>query len=220
MTPLGDPFPLPSHRARLAQYLSNVRFSSATVAGRIIEERHPIRRASNPVRPALVLWACEARGGDVADAVPVGAAFDLFDRFLLLHEELTRDSATVARWGLGQSLNAGDALYALAFQSLAADVVDPARRLEAARLVGEAVLDAIACDNDYAARAAVLTGAALQSGAIIGGASDRVARAFLEAGRLLAAEPVAAAAPVRRYADAQAMSALENVISYLAQRVA
>lgn len=220
MPPLGDPFPLPNHRARLAQYLSNVRFSSATVAGRIIEDRHPLRNGSNPVRPALVLWACEARSGDFADAVPVGAAFDLFDRFLLLHEELTRDSATVARWGLGQSLNAGDALYALAFRSLAADVVDAARRLEAARLAGEAVLEAIACDRDDTARAAVLTGAALRCGAIIGGASDRVARAFLEAGRLLAAKPLAAAAPIRRYADAQAMDQLEHVASYLAQRVA
>jgi geranylgeranyl pyrophosphate synthase len=121
---------------------------------------------------------------------------------------------------LGQSLNAGDALYALAFRSLAADVVNPARRLEAARLVGEAVLEAIACENDDAARAAVLTGAALQCGAVIGGASDRVAHAFLQAGRLLVAEPLAAAAPIRRYADAQALSALQNVMSYLAQRVA
>jgi geranylgeranyl diphosphate synthase type I len=219
MSAPGDSFPLTNHRARLAQYLSNVTFSPATVAGRIIEER-PVHHLRNPVRPALVLWACEARDGDPADAVPVAAAFDLFDRFLLLHEELTRDCPTVARWGLGQSLNAGDALYALAFRSLAADVVNPARRLHAARLVGEAVLEAIACDSDDAQRAAVLTGGALQCGAVIGGASDRAAHAFLEAGRLLASDPYAALTPIRRYATAGALSELESVVAYLAQRVA
>jgi geranylgeranyl pyrophosphate synthase len=220
MTALRDAFPLNNHRARLAQYLSKATFSPATVAGRIMNERRLLDHPGNPIRPALVLWACEARNGDLADAVPVGAAFDLFDRFLLLHEELTRDSPAVARWGLGQSLNAGDALYALAFRSLAADVVDAPRRLEAARLVGEAVLEAIARDHDDSGRAAVLNGAALQCGAVIGGASDRVARAFLEAGRLLAVDPLAAAAPIRRHATPQALSELENAAAYLAERVA
>lgn len=220
MTALRDSLPLTNHRARLAQYLSNMTFSPDTVAGRIMKERRPLSPTGDPVRPALVLWACEARNGDLADAVPVGAAFDLFDRFLLLHEELTRDSPTAERWGLGQSLNAGDALYALAFRSLAADVVNPARRLEAARLVGEAVLEAIARDDDDAGRAAGLTGAALQCGAVIGGASDRAAAAFLEAGRLLATDPPAALTPIRRYAAAPALSQLESVVAYLAERVA
>jgi len=219
MAALGDPLPLTNHRARLAQYLSNVSFSSATVAGRIIEER-PHRHMRDPLRPALVLWASEARNGDLSDAVPVAAAFDLFGRFLLLHEQLTRESPTVERWGLGQSLNAGDALYALAFRSLAADVVDPSRRLEAARLVGEAVLEAIACDNDDTARAAVLTGAALQSGAVIAGAPARVARAFLEAGKALATDPAAAVAPLRRHAAPDALLEFESVVEYLAQRIA
>lgn len=219
MTALGDPLPLTNHRACLAQYLSKVSFTTATVAGRIIEERS-IRQIRDPLRPALVLWACEARNGDLRDAVPVAAAFDLFDRFLLLHEQLTRESPVVERWGLGQSLNAGDALYALAFRSLAAGVVNPPRRLEAARLVGEAVLEAIACDNDDAARAAALTGAALQAGAVIGGASDRVARAFLEAGRALATDPEAALAPLRRHSAPDALAEFESVVEYLARRVA
>jgi hypothetical protein len=196
-----------------------VSFSSATVAGRIIEER-PVRHVRDPLRSALVLWACEAQNGDLDDAVPVAAAFDLFDRFLLLHEQLTRDSPAVERWGLGQSLNAGDALYALAFRSLAADVINPARRLDAARLVGEAVLEAIARDDDETARAATLTGAALQSGAVIAGAPERAAGAFLEAGRLLAADPLAAPAPIRRYATFDALQEFDGVVAYLAERVA
>jgi len=123
----------------------------------------------------------------MADAVPVAAAFDLFDRFLLLHEELADDAApAIARWGLGQSLNAGDALYALAFRTLCAAVVDPRRRVKTARLVAEAVLDAIA-ERDPVAREGVLTAAALAAGAAIAGLSEDAARAFEQAGRALAA---------------------------------
>ena len=108
-------------------------FHSTAVAG----QNH--RRSAWPARtvPATrcgrrsVLWACAAQTRDLADALPVAAAFDLFDRFMLLHDELADESAaTVARWGLGQSLNAGDALYALAFRTLASDVQHPQRRLQ------------------------------------------------------------------------------------------
>ena len=96
-------------------------FRDGSVAARIIAERLPGDSAGDPLRPGLVLWACAARSGDVDDALPVAAAFYLFDRFLVLHAELGSDtSSSVAQWGLGQSLNAGDALYALAFRALAA----------------------------------------------------------------------------------------------------
>jgi hypothetical protein len=47
-----------------------------------------------------------------------------------------------------------------------------------------------------------------------------VARAFLAAGRLLAADPPAAVIPIRRYAGADALSELDGVVAYLAERVA
>jgi len=133
-----------------------------------------------------LLWACAANGGDTGEALPVAAAFDLFDRFMLLHDELADVSAEpITRWGLGQSLNAGDALYALAFRMLASDVGNPERRLEAARIAGEAVLEAIEGRETTMEGRCALTGAALQAGAIIGGACGDVALAFASAGRAL-----------------------------------
>ena len=237
MTALRDPIPLGNHRACIARYLREIvssTGSAGSVAARIIEERLDERYAGDAVRPSLVLWACTAGNGNVADALPVAAAFDLFDRFLLLHDELADESAiaTVARWGLGQSLNAGDALYALAFRSLASDVSEPSGRLRTARLVGQAVLEAIAKSGDNIARGAVLTAAALEAGAVIAGSPDSVARAYAEAGRLLSEAAVCsdpslaqrasrrAVAALRRHALPDDVAAFEEVACYVARQAA
>ena len=217
-----EPLPLSDYRASLAEYLRGIVFPATSVAARIIEERLPARYARDPLRPCLVIWACAAGNGEIADALPVAAAFDLFDRFLLLHDELSAEPAPlVARWGLGQSLNAGDALYALAFRTLASDVGDPKRRVLAARLVGEAVLRAIETDNDDIARNATLTGAAIEAGAIIAGASDAVSSGFARAGRLLATSPPAAVAELRSCGVSQNdLATFKEIARYVARRAA
>jgi hypothetical protein len=233
MIGLSTEIPLSDHRARVARYLRGIDFSFVSVAGRIIEERLPLQYVRDAVRPGLVLWACAANKGDLADAVPVAAAFDLFDRFRLLHDELMMGSAAAqARWGLGQSLNAGDALCAIAFHTLASDVRNPGRRLEAARLAGEAVLIAIERRDDDGFGDAALTGAAMQAGAVIGGASERVVQSFARAGRLLAAAQFAheaglarrysrqAFATISRYASGSSVAEFEEVVRYVAQRAA
>jgi hypothetical protein len=233
MTSLHGTVPLSGHRARVAEYLRGIAFSPDCVAGRIIAERLPMQHTRRPLRPSLVLWACGAARGDVTDAVPVAAAFDLFDRFMVLHDELAQSSgSTVARWGLGQSLNAGDALYAMAFRALASDVVNPSRRLKAARLVGQAVLDAIEQPMGDTSAYSGLTGAAMHAGAVIGGTSERAARSFARAGRLVgdaAQTPDAAraqrcaheaVAAVTRYAQLHDLHEFEEVTRYIAQRAA
>lgn len=210
----SQPLPLGENRARVLEYLRGIALPLRSVAWTIIEETQPSEAQRSLVRPSLVLWACAACGGDTRDALPVAAAFDLFDRFMLLHDELVdaptaqapaESASPVARWGLGQSLNAGDALYALALRALAQDVGDADRRLHAASLVTRAVLEAIegrtndiersargsGDDGIFARvrsmrrRSATLTGAALEAGALIAGASADVRRAFNRAGRLL-----------------------------------
>jgi geranylgeranyl pyrophosphate synthase len=238
MALLSEAMPLNVHRARVAEYLRGIASSFSSVAGRIIQERLPAQYAGDPVRPSLVLWACAACGGDRRDALPVAAALDLFDRFMVLHDELVEDSvATVARWGLGQSLNAGDALYALAFRTLAADVSNAARRLAIAKLVAQAVLEAIEARNDDVGRSAamrrnvVLTGAALRAGAMIAGASEQVAYAFARAGCLLGMAAIAddaalahrtarkAVAAIRRCSPTVTdINAFEEVARYVARR--
>jgi geranylgeranyl pyrophosphate synthase len=234
MTLLPHALPLSDHRARVEQYLQGIEFSFSAVAGQIIEERLSLSCARDPVRPCLVLWACAAaNGSEVGDALPVAAAFDLFDRFMLLHEELAEESAPmVTRWGLGQSLNAGDAFYAVAFRTLASDVHRADRRLQAARLVGQAVLEAIERPGGDIRANGVLTAAALQAGAIVAGASESVTRSFGRAGRLLgvaaATEDCAlaqrlgrqAVAALTRHARRADLQALEEVTLYFAQRAA
>jgi geranylgeranyl pyrophosphate synthase len=225
--------PLRDHRARLQQYLGGIVFSFTSVAGRIIEERLPARSTRDAVRPSLVLWACGANGGDLADALPVAAAFELFDRFMLLHDELADESAaTVARWGLGQSLNAGDAFYALAFRSLASDVSDAGRRIEAAKLVGQAILGAIERSDGEEQRSAGLTAAALHAGALVAGAPERVTRVYARAGRLLGMAALAedaglahriaeeAVATLRSRTNGRDLEAFEEVALYVARRTA
>jgi hypothetical protein len=221
MTALRNPFPLANHRARLVRYLRGIVFPGRSVAGRIIEERRPPHDARDPVSATLVLWACEAGGGNLADALPVAAAFELFDRFLLLHGELASESAaTLARWGLGQSLNAGDALYALAFRSLASDVSNSDRRLETAKLVGHAVLAAIEESNDGIVRSGGLTSAALAAGALIAGSPEQIVRTFAQAGRLLVVAPMEAVAAMRDSVSREALTAFEEVARYIARRAA
>jgi len=215
-----DPIPLSDHRASLQKYLREIAPPGDSVARRIIEERLPAKYTQDPVRPALVLWACAAVDGNVADALPVAAAFELFDRFLLLHDELTEASPTVARWGLGQSLNAGDALYAMAFRTLASDALDAPRRLAAARLVAQAILEALAGAKDDEARSAVLTSAALGAGAMLGGAPQHAVRKFFEAGRLLRSDPPAAVASLRSCTSRPHLDAFEEVARYVARRAA
>jgi hypothetical protein len=218
MTELRDPVPLGQHRARVAQYLRGIAFPPGSVAASIIDERRPGRDDRDALRPSLVLWSCDAGFGNLADALPVSASFDLFDRFLILHDELAGDCApSVLRWGLGQSLNAGDALYALAFRSLAHDASEPERRLRTARLVAEAVLDAIE-ERDEVVRNAVLTRAALGAGAVIAGAQEPAVEAYAHAGWLLETDPPAAASALRAFAPPNALADFEEVARYVARR--
>lgn len=254
MPQTSAPLPLGEHRASVLEYLRGIALPQRSVAATIIEERRPPVERRLLLRPVLVLWAAQASGAAERDALPVAAAFDLFDRFMLLHDELvdapakSRPESPVARWGLGQSLNAGDALYALALRALAQDVADhPGRRLQAAGLVTRAVLEAVqgrASDTQAGTsardggllgrvrslrrRSAALTAAALEAGAVIGGARPAVCRELRRAGGLL---DIATAAGDRALAsrvgsravasvarsdfDAASLAAFEEVVRYV-----
>lgn len=210
MPQTSAPLPLGEHRARVLEYLRTIALPQRSVAAAIIVERRPPVEERLLLRPVLVLWAATACGAGARDATPVAAAFDLFDRFMSLHDELvdppapSRAESPVARWGLGQSLNAGDALYAMALRALAQDVLEAQRRLRVAGLVTRAVLEAIegrTSDTRAGAaarnggllgrvrslrrRSAALTAAALEAGAAIADASPAVCREFRRAGGLL-----------------------------------
>jgi geranylgeranyl diphosphate synthase type II len=85
-------------------------------------------RGGKRSRPAMVLLACEALGGDTALALRTAAAFEMFQSFALLHDDIEDDSdfrrgkpCIHKLHGVSLSINIGDALYAKVFEVLAAN---------------------------------------------------------------------------------------------------
>ncbi len=81
--------------------------------------------AGKRLRPIFCLLTCAEVGGEVTNAVPAAAALELLHNFSLIHDdiedgdEMRRGRATVwAQWGVPQAINAGDGLFALAFESI------------------------------------------------------------------------------------------------------
>jgi geranylgeranyl diphosphate synthase type I len=166
--------------------------------------------AGKLVRPSLCLWACEACGGNVQDAMGAATAVEWVHNFTLVHDDIQdgdRDRhgrPTVwAVWGVAQAINAGDALHALAFRVLARGRADPDRTLRAVRALSSATLEVVegqcldlALEGRVGvplrgylrmvrAKTGALLGAALEMGALAGGASEPVVRWFRRAGYLL-----------------------------------
>lgn len=77
------------------------------------------------IRPLLVLLCCASVGVEWRIALPAAAAVELVHNFSLVHDDiqdqspLRRSRRTLwKRWGVAQAINAGDALFALAFIAL------------------------------------------------------------------------------------------------------
>jgi geranylgeranyl pyrophosphate synthase len=85
-------------------------------------------RGGKRSRPALVLLSCAALGGDVHKALRTAAAFEMFQSFALLHDDIEDDSemrrgkpCSHRLHGVPLSINVGDALYAKVFEVLEAN---------------------------------------------------------------------------------------------------
>ncbi len=71
------------------------------------------------VRPGIAILSCVAAGGRPESAAPLAAAVELLHNFTLIHDDIQDESPsrrhrpTVWKlWGIGQAINAGDALFA------------------------------------------------------------------------------------------------------------
>jgi hypothetical protein len=166
--------PLADYRARVQAHLQAMPLPFDSLAGTIIA--HHLEAQTDLMPSALVVWACAACGGDAGHAVPAAAAIELFHRSARLRDE----PASIQQWGIGQSLNAGDALNALAYRMLVAGIAAEQRRLDASVIVVNALIATLAGD------AAAMMGAGLEAGARLGGAAPERAAIFQAAGRLLA----------------------------------
>lgn len=165
------------------------------------------------LRPLFCALVCEAVCGDWRRALHAAAAIELTHNFSLVHDDIEdgdrerRGRATLwARWGVAQAINAGDAVWVFAWQALAraaADGVDAEQvlccldRLAAAcrEMIEGQYLDLALEGTDNPSMEAylraingktgALLGAALEMGAICGGATAKLADRYGRAGRAL-----------------------------------
>jgi geranylgeranyl diphosphate synthase type I len=142
--------------------------------------------------------------------LPAAAAIEWFHNFTLVHDDIqdgdrTRHNRETvwSLWGVPQAINAGDAMQALAFRSIAKDGANHRGALGAIAVISEAGLEVIegqcldlelegradatlrAYLRMVAAKTAALLGASLQAGALMGGADEAREMQFRRAGRLL-----------------------------------
>jgi geranylgeranyl diphosphate synthase type I len=162
------------------------------------------------LRPYLALLACQAVGGQVEQALPLAAGIQLVHDFTLIHDDIQdvspmrRGRATVwSLWGLAHGITAGDSMFALAhlaIQRLGAAGVPPTVTLEVLRRFDETILAVcegqyLDCsyegnlsitEDDYLAmirrKTATLIGAAVCTGALVGGSDLATAEALYDFG--------------------------------------
>jgi len=90
------------------------------------EQGHSCSRESGKfLRSTLCLLSCQAEGGDTSRVVPAAAAVELIHNFSLIHDDIEDASyerhhrPTVWKlWGQSQAINAGDAMFTLAYLAL------------------------------------------------------------------------------------------------------
>lgn len=77
------------------------------------------------LRPLLLLMAAEAGGGDWSAALPAAAAVEIVHNFSLIHDDIQDNSEirhgrpTIWKvWGVANAINAGDAMFTLAYHAL------------------------------------------------------------------------------------------------------
>jgi geranylgeranyl pyrophosphate synthase len=197
---------LRERQAQTRQFLAaaDVRFSE--VFERIM--RHSFEYV-DPLCASLVLWACDACGGDSHVALPVAASVECLHRFSLLHDELQMPpvisierETTLSIWGLAQTLNAGDAFFALGLGLLAKDAVYGDRVLDVGIALAKTVLAGIEQRSRlirasarvgqngryrvaYNGTQALMVALSLRAGAMMAGAPAALVEDFARAGRLL-----------------------------------
>jgi geranylgeranyl diphosphate synthase type I len=90
------------------------------------EHGHSCSRESGKfIRSNLCLLSCQAVGGDTSRVMPAAAAVELIHKFSLIHDDIEDASderhhrPTVWKlWGQSQAINAGDAMFTLAYLAL------------------------------------------------------------------------------------------------------
>lgn len=173
--------------------------------------RYSVFSDGKRLRPILCMAAIEALGGNPLPFMPAACAVELVHTYSLIHDDLpAMDDDDLRRgkptnhkvYGEATAILAGDALLTLAFELIADMASAPApSRLDivrclaecsgAAGMVGGQALDLVSegkrvskdtLDQIHAHKTAALIQAAVIAGGILGGASERQAKALSDYG--------------------------------------
>jgi geranylgeranyl diphosphate synthase type I len=172
---------------------------------------HTASAGGKRIRPALVLTACEAVGGDPGKILSAAASVEMLHTFTLVHDDimdddkLRRGKPTVhALWGVNMGIIVGDTLYAKAFESIVdarKNGIPEGKVLDALEAFNHAnaeihegqMMDMFFEDRDEVSereyftmiekKTGALIEASLKIGAILGGGEPREVQALASYGR-------------------------------------
>lgn len=178
-----------------------------------VASKHLIKAGGKKIRPALVLLAVEAVGGNIEGAYKTAAAVELIHTFSLIHDdimdkdEMRRGMPAVhTLWGEPMAILAGDILFSLAFEMVAqthSEDIPSERVVQALNTVVDAcikICEGQACDMSFEGKfdvkeseylnmiykkTSALIAAATKAGAILGGGTPQQVKALSEYGRLI-----------------------------------
>lgn len=172
--------------------------------------RYLVDAGGKRLRPTVLILAAEAVGSDLKSVLPAAVAVELVHNFTLIHDDIMdKDDvrrgmpAVHVKWGEAGAILAGDTLYSKAFEILSKVENEPVRILKCMDVLSKTcteICEGQWLDMDFEARdrvteleyiemvekkTSVLYAAAAKIGALLGGASDEVAEALSEYGRLI-----------------------------------
>lgn len=172
--------------------------------------RYLVDSGGKRLRPAVLILAAEATGSDLKSVLPAAVAVELVHNFTLIHDDIMdKDDLRRGRpavhmiWGEAGAILAGDTLYSKAFEILSKVENEPARILKCMNVLSKTcteICEGQWLDMDFEKRekvskaeyiemvekkTSVLYAAAAKIGALLGGASDEIAEALSEYGRLI-----------------------------------
>lgn len=109
-------------------------------------ESAPIRKGKK-LRPLFLLLSAESVGGDWRSAMPAAVAVEFIHNFSLIHDDIEDHDefrhgreAVWKKWGSEKAINAGDALFSLAFACLGSSSVDEGRARECVLILSNTCL--------------------------------------------------------------------------------
>ncbi|MCA8918393.1 MAG: polyprenyl synthetase family protein [Planctomycetes bacterium] len=125
------------------QALKRYSWPESKAPKRIVDAmNYSLQAGGKRLRPMLVLAGCEAVGGELDDAQPVAAAFEMIHTYSLIHDDLPAMDDDDLRRGQptchkafdeATAILAGDAMATYAFQVILSFVEDPAKAVAAGR---------------------------------------------------------------------------------------